>query len=275
MMWALAALLTVAAPAVAASSFAPADGVALRYTIVDERSDGATVTRFTSARRVVFRKTATGYRAELTILSVGAVGVRDLAAMSRRLMSALVGRTIRYQLDSQGAVIAVEDQAALIALIVATVGKASAAGTADSAARADAADKFAASLAAMPEAAQRDMLASFLSSVIDTSGGGMPGRRAVVVPMTSSLAQPVSLPGSETVGRTSKGWIAIDTEATGPITSGAGQPQGKSGVRITRHREIDPATGLVMLDDRRTETWLGSAPMKKNVIRSLATLAIE
>lgn len=264
MTW-LPALLVVA---IAAPSFAPADGVALRYTVVDERNDGTTVSRFTSSRRIVFHRTASGYRAELTILSVDAVGARDVAAMSRRLMSALLGRTIRYQLDAQGSVTAVEDQAALMALIVATVGKVAGAGKVDSTARSDAADKFAASLSAMPEAAQRRMLASFLSSVIDSSGGGVLGQRTVAVPMASSLAQAVTLPGTETVTRTANGRIAIGTVATGP---GAGE----SGVRIVRHREIDPSTGLVMLDDRQTESWLSSSPTKRNLVRIVATLAVE
>jgi hypothetical protein len=162
-------MLVMAAQAVTAPGFAPADGVVLRYTVVDERTDGAAVTRFASSRRIVFDETATGYRAELTILSVDAAGERDVAAMSRRLMSALVGRTIRYHLAAQGAVLAVEGQAALMALIVGAVGKVSKAGNGDSTARADAADKFAASLAAMPEATQRRVLASFLTCAIARS----------------------------------------------------------------------------------------------------------
>lgn len=270
MSWAVAALLAVAAPA-----FAPVDGVALRYTLVDERGDGASVARFTSSRRIVFHKTATGYLADLTILSVDAAGERGVAAMSRRLMSMLVGRTIRYQLDARGAVIAVENQAQLMALIVAAIGKTAAGGKDGSTVRSDAAGKFAASLATMPEAAQRGMLASFLTPVIDASGGGIPGERAVVVPLASPLAQSASLPGTETIARTARGWMAIDTIATGAIIPASAEPRGESGVRIVRHREIDPATGLVMLDDRRTETWLSAAPGRTNTVRSVATVTVE
>jgi hypothetical protein len=252
----LAALAVALAliPSAAFARFAPPEGKPLLYSLVEERGEGVTATRFTTERRVLFHKTADGFTADLIVVSADATGNAEIAAMSRTVPRSLMGRTIHYRLDAEGHVVAVEDQAALIALMADAFAAMS---------KAETAAKAAAAVRAMPEKQQLGMLASLLQPMaVADRADAVAGTRAVTVPAASPLGQAVALAGQETASRDSAGNIVIDTVAEG--STGADAPM----IRIATHLTIDRATGLLISSERRTESWLPAAPDKRTVSKS-------
>lgn len=258
---ALAVLPALVWPGVAAAKFAPVEGVSYVYAIMDTREAG----RFTSERRIVFRRADTGWTAELTVISADAVGTGNAATMSRGLLSALIGQHIRYRLDAQGAVVAVEDQDALIKRVGDAIGTAP--GKSSTAARDAVADRMAKTLAALTPDAQRTLLASLLTPAIGGALADDPiGERPIAMPAGSAFGPGgTELIGTQVVTRGDVRTV-IDTVAEGPSPGGAM-------TRIVQHREIDTATGIVMRNERRTETWLTATPDKRQVATSSATVA--
>ena len=263
MRWLLVLLLLW--PSVAFAKFAPVDGAALRYSVTEERG----ANRFTSERRIVFHKVAQGYTAELTIVAVDA-GTGDVAAMALRVMSTLVGRTISYDLSNQGLVVAVADQDMLFATIIAGFDAMGAAGKDDSAARDAVAGRTAAALASLPDAAKRLLLGSLLTPVI---GGALsdaqPGEGPVSLPASAPTGQSAALSGRQVVTRGADGRLVIDTDVSGPGPASDAPTM----LRIVQHREIDGVTGLVLVNERRTDTWLTAKPDAVTTFRTRATLA--
>ncbi len=254
---ALAVVLALA-PSAAFARFAPPEGKALRYAIVEERGDGATASRFTTERRVVFHKTADGFTADLTVTAADATGNEKIAAMSRTVPAALMGRTIRYQLDGEGNVVAAEDQAALIALVADAFAAMPEVGPGA---------RIANTIRAMPEAQQRGMLASLLQPIAVADRADAPAvARAVTVPASSPLGQAVALAGQETVSRDSADRTVIDTVAEG--STGTDAPM----IRITTRLVVDRATGLLVSSERRTESWLPASPDKRTIAKTTSSV---
>jgi hypothetical protein len=254
---ALAVALTLA-PSTAFARFAPPEGKPLRYAIVEERGEGVTASRFTTERRVVFHKVSSGFTADLTVTAADATGNEKIAAMSRTVPAALMGRTIRYRLDGEGNVVAVEDQAALIALVAGAFAAMPEVGPGA---------RIAGTIRSMPEAQQRGMLASLLQPMaLADRADALAASRAVTVPASSPLGQAVALAGQETVSRDSADRTVIDTVAEG--STGADAPM----IRITTRLVIDRATGLLISSERQTESWLPAAPDKRTVSKTTSTV---
>lgn len=269
---ALPALLWASA---AGARFAPPEGRTFLYAVTDTRGtgEGAPIVT-TSERRVTFRKLPGGYGAELTVVSVEMTGPPAVAAMAGNFMKTLIGRTIRYRLDGGGAVIAVEDQAALIADVVAALR----AMGGDGPNRGDAAAKVAQSVAAAPEPAQRAMLASLLTGAIAADRTEAPaGTRAVTVP-AAALGKAVTLPGRETVQRRADR-VTITDQAEGAVgqvvsaAPGADAAAGAPHLRVVDRVDLDPETGLLVSSERMVESWIDAAPDRRRVTHITATLS--
>jgi len=264
----LLALALLCWPSLALAKFAPVDGQALRYAVVEERAG----TRFTSERRIVFRQAEQGYTAELTIVAVDATGGEaDVGAMARRVLMALVGRTIRYRLTETGLVAAVEDQDALMATIVAGFGAMGSAGKDTSPERQAVASRTAAALSALPAGAKQSLLASLLSPVI---GGALseaqPGEGPITLPASSPTGQSAELKGRQVVIRAADGRLFIVSDVSGPGPGSVSDTP--TMLRIVQHREIDGVTGLVLVNVRTTDTWITDKPDVVTTVRTTSTL---
>lgn len=273
----LLALVLLCWPGVALAKFAPVDGQVWRFSLADERGD----VRRTQERRIVFHKAAQGYTADLTIV-VADTGAGDIGAMAARVVSALTGRTIRYDLNDQGMVVGVEDQDALMATLVAAFGAMGSAGKDASPERQAVAAQAAAMLGALPYDAKRLLLAALLTPAI---GGALsdaqPGEAPVSLPAGSPLGQSTELKGRQIVSRGADGRLIVDTDVSGPAANatraslpGAGMvdPAAVPMLRIVQHREIDAATGLVLVNERRADSWLSTKPDAITTIRARGTL---
>lgn len=262
----LLALALMCWPGAALAKFAPVEGQALRFTVAEDRAG----TRFTSERRITFHKAEQGYTADLTIVSVDAAGgERDIGAMARRVMNALVGRTIRYQLNDAGMVVTVDDQDTLMTVLATAFSAMGGAGKDASPERQAVANRAAAAIGALPYDSQRLLLASLLTPVV---GGALseakPGEMPITLPANSPMGQSAMLSGRQTVTLGAAGRIVIDSDVSGPGPAG----DAPTTLRIVQHREIDPATGLVLVNERRTDTWITAKPEAVTTIRSASTL---
>ena len=266
-------------PGVAAAKFAPPLGKVLNYTVVDVREEG----NFSAARRIVFSKAEQGYVAEVTIVSNGAAADSPrVGSMANRALAVLTGKTIRYHLNDQGLVVEIEDQDALMKAVVdglsAMAGK-------SSDARSAAGTQIAGMVAALKPDAQRTLLASLLSPAIAgvAEAEAKPGQRPIALPAGSSMGQQAELKGTETVARFNGDLISVESDVEGPAPGAlaAGVPgsdvaaRGTPMMRIVQKRVVDPATGLVFFNERRTERWLSTAPDERQTSRSTATLIAD
>lgn len=252
---ALAALSFCAATEVSAEIAPPVD-VPIRYTIVEERSDAKTMARFAVDRILTFHRTPQGYDAELRQIRSTAPAVQGVGAMFAAGMRAIEGRSIRFHLDSDGTVLAVDDEDMLWESVCAGL-EAMAQGQAKhSAPRKRFLNALAAPLRALPPARRRDMLASMIAPVIavrlPTPGdGAVP----VTVPARDLTGIAVDLPGTRRISRATDGTIMVETEAAGVTPA-----NGSDDVRLTiaSRSRIDPRSRLVTEAIESREILVGS-----------------
>lgn len=244
------------------AEFHPREGHGYRYITRQTRVDGATARAFTTERHVVFQRSATGFLAALTLDRIEQDAARDVAAMFQAALGALSGQTLRFVLDANGQIVAIENQAAVWQIIAEAMERM--AGSAGGA-RTSQAQALAAPLRAMPEARQRAMLASMLAPILGGDDAARTlGTRRVTLPVVSPLGSVVTLVGEERASRGEGGVLVIETFAAGPIDPlvaprQLGNPLNRKPVmaRVTRVRRIDSRSGLVLESRDESETVIG------------------
>lgn len=247
-----------------AVTFAPPLDRPLRTVTEATRTDAGVTRRFTSARRIVFRRAATGYRAEVTIESgePAAAGDDDPTAMFRAGFARIAGRTVVLHLDAAGRVTAIDDQAVVWKSFLDGIAALAPAGTGDlDRKRAGRIRAILAALAPMPPERQRATLATLVEPLIaaDIAAAGQSPPRPVKVPAGSAFGG-AQLDGLRTVRKVA-GTLEVVVTADGIITMAGpdGPLQGR--ISLETLRRVAPQSGLVVesLETRRTHTGDGSS----------------
>lgn len=226
------------------------------------RTDAGIARRFTNARRIVFRRTDTGFRAEVTIESgtPAAADGDDPAAMFRAGFARIAGKTIVLQLDPAGRVTAIDDQAMVWRAFLDGIAALAPAGSGDlNRKRAGQIGAILAVLAPMPPERQRATLASLVEPLIaaDITAAGELQPRAVRVPAGPAFGT-AQLDGVRAVRRAG-GLLVVSVSAGGKVTMrGPGGPT-TGHVDLENTRTVDPVTGLVLEERDSVRTELAGA----------------
>lgn len=240
-----AILLTAQA---SAAGFAPPLDRPFRAVTEATRTDAGITRRFTHARRIVFRRSGTAFRAELTIESgePATTPDDDPTAMFRAGFTRIAGRTVVLHLDSAGRVTAVDDQAAVWKAFLDGIAALAPAGTSDlDRKRAGRVRAILTVLASMPPERQRATLASMVEPLIaaDIAQAGESPPRAVRVPAGSSFGT-AQIDGIRAVRRSGRQLVA-SVSAAGDVMMRGPDGQIAGHVAIETERQVDPASGLV------------------------------
>lgn len=237
---ALIAAALITATAAAEARFAPPEGRVIHQTLVEERQDARGTQRYTNRRDIVFARTATGYRATVTI-GMGDTPQGSAAAMFAAGIAALRGQAIVFNLDSAGTLQSIDDEAALWTRFCDAIAGMAGQGAAPDSERARNLAALVAPLRNLPAERRRAILGSVLTVVIaGPLADRVPGTAAVTVPARGLGGAEQQLAGTETV-RAAEGGVVIDTLASGDAPS-AGRT---AHLTITTHHRIDQAHGLI------------------------------
>lgn len=231
------------------TGFAPPLDRPLRATTEATRSDAGVTRRFTHNRRIVFRRSGVGFRAELTIESGEPATTLDddPAAMFRAGFARIAGRAVVLHLDPAGRVTAIDDQAAVWKTFLDGIAALAPAGTGDlDRKRAGRIRAILAALAPMPPDRQRATLGSMVEPLIaaDIATTGESQPRSVRVPAGSSFGGS-QLDGIRAVRRVGEQLVA-SVSASGEVTMRGPEGPVAGHVAIETERQVDQATGLVL-----------------------------
>ena len=239
----LGALATLAAPADAA--FAPPDGVTFRYISHETRTTADAVRDFEIERRLIFHRSADGFVAEITVLPPADNRGDATRAMFNAAYAALAGIPVRFRLDRDGHLLAVENREAVWRRLVAAIGAMAPAGSSQR----PLSEALSKGLASMPAERQDAFLAAALGSIIAPEI--TPGEREITLPTARYGDEPVTLRGTETTLRAADGTLRVTTDARGTAVT---TEMRNIAVTLERVRTIDTATGLVRSLREETET---------------------
>jgi hypothetical protein len=269
----LDALIAAVLLAAQAATFAPPLDRPLSAVTETGRTDAGVTRRFTNARRIVFRRTATGYRAEVTIEPgpPATPGEEDLKAMFRAGFARIAGRTVVLHLDAAGRVSAIEEQEAIWKAFLDGIAALAPPGTDDlDRRRAGQIRAILAALAPMPPDRQRATIATLVEPLIaaDIAAAGESPPRPIRVPAGSAFGT-AQLDGIRVVRR-QNGHLIVSVSAAGEVSqrTPAGQATGR--VTLETMRRVHPATGLVLesRDSVRTEL-AGAAPATRLTVTTI------
>lgn len=263
-------LLPVALAASAAvATFAPPEGQTLHHILVEERDDGTVFRRFEIERTIVFRSTATGFTAEVTLIRTDQPA-GEIGRMFAAGLAGLKGRTVRFQLDRAGTIVSIDDEAAVWDALCRGIEELAA----RTAPKRSSSKPFVAPLRALEGDQRRALLGGMIAPLI---AGQIPAStdRPVTMAARGPGGASTRLDGRETIQRSESGAVLIDTVAAGTIPAQTPGGTGAS-VSIRTQRRIDPATGLVLQTIETRDTTLqqgspGGVPIH-DVIRKTSTL---
>ncbi|GAA0727503.1 hypothetical protein [Sphingomonas japonica] len=252
----LAALVAGAQQPDPAPVFAPPLGIPLTLRIERiQRTDAATF-RFSAERRIVFTRTADGFRAEMTLERSNSDAVGPGARFDAA-MAALRDVPMHVALDRDGAIVSIDDLDAHWTRFVAAL-----AGPVDGVAAPPA---IIAQLGTLPAEQRRAMLASALETAIlaELAGKGVQAEHSIPMrprpPYTS--ARPVTARYAVTAADDA---LVATTSAAFPVES----PQGEAEMTIDDRTEIDPQTGLIRTS-RETRSVTLTSGQRETTITSL------
>lgn len=258
-----------------ATGFAPPLDRPLRAVTEATRTDAGVTRRFTNARRIVFRRADTGFRAEVTIESGAPATVDDdnSAAMFRAGFARIAGRTVVLQLDRAGRVTAIDDQPTVWKAFLDGITALAPTGTGDlDRKRAARIRAILTALAPMPPERQQQTLASLVEPLIaaDIAIAGESQPRAVRVPAGSAFGS-TQLDGIRAVRRAG-GHLVVSVSATGEVTIRRPGGPATGRIELESSRTVDPVSGLVLETRDSVRTELAGAPPATRV--SITTLRV-
>ena len=246
-----------------AASFAPPLDQPLRAVTETSRTDAGVTRRFANARRILFRRSATGYRAEVTIEpgSPAVSGEDDPIAMFRAGFARIAGRTVVLHLDPAGRVSAIEGQETIWKAFLDGIAALAPPGSGDlDRRRAGQIRAILAALAPMPPERQRATLATLVEPLIaaDIAAAGESSPRPIRVPAGSAFGG-AQLDGIRAVRR-ERGHLIVSVSAAGDVTQRTPTGQATGRVTLETVRRVDPASGLVLESSDTVRTEIAGAP---------------
>lgn len=239
------------------AAFAPPLDRPLLVTTAVVRTDNGVTRRFETIRRIVFSRTAEGFRAAVTTQPQPARdGDDDPTAMFADGMAQLAGRTLTIELDASGAVTGIVDLPVAWRTVI--EGVAALAPTGQDALSRVRAARIAATvklLEALPATRQRATLGSVMTQIIAGEVEPAPATRAVTVPGRSAYGT-TQLDGFRAVRR-SGGGIEIDVSAQGQVALNGPDGPAQGRMSLESVRSIDPQTGLIVGSREHVRTLRG------------------
>lgn len=252
---ALTSLLVIATPATAA--IAPVEGRTYRLVTSTERDDGTAIRRFSMARDIVFTREPAGLLATVTIRA-GSGDKNDSSDFYSRALSALAGQALRYHLDPDGRVIAIDDLDTAWERLAAAVDAMAPAATPES----KSARRMGDILRALPPAKRQAMLASIVAPL------SLPrpqiGTRAIALSAEAIAGHKADLTGRETVSRLPSGLLRVERTAQDAPSS----PM----IALNAIRTFDPASGLLLTAEERRTLRIAEDTGRRLIITDRVTL---
>lgn len=253
----------------AGHGFAPPLDTPFVYTTTETRRSGTRTLRFSARRRIVFRRDGDdGVIAELRFEHADHSADGGIGAMFARAFEALGDRPLRFHLDHDGAVTAIDDRDAVWDRLCAAID-----GMGDTAARRKSAQAIAAALGGLPVARREAMLASMIEPLIaDDLAAMTPGDTTASIPARTPTAPGATIPGRRHVARRADGTLSISVDADGdvlPPKSGGASVH----VAISRRQQVDPVTGLVT-SSRETDAAVTGIGAKTNTNETVTTATL-
>lgn len=245
---------------IAAPTFAPPLDTPLRVLV--ERSDSGPVSRhFTMERLVRFSRSGDGYVAKVLVLRAESSGAEAMSGMIDAGFSALRGTPIVFRLDASGALVSIDELAAVWERLCHGIGEVAAnrrSLAADE--RKRLASRIAAPIGALPAEQQRALLGSLVTALI-ASEPAAPGVAPVKLPGASPFGRPATLEGTRRT-RIAGALIEAVTLASADVSLPAERetPARSGSLALETIRSADPRTGLVAsnVETLRTTTGTGS-----------------
>ncbi|MBX3594629.1 hypothetical protein [Sphingomonas sp.] len=245
--------------AVAAAFAPPLD---TRITVRSEmrRTDNGVSRRFAASRTVVFTRREDGFRATVTLEAAEAEEPGDdPTAMFRAAFSRLAGRRVVFDLDRDGAVIAIADAAALWAALLDGIRSlAPTGGSATERGRAARIAAVVAALNALPDASRRSIIASLLTPLIatDVARGGAQSPQPVRVPAASAFGA-TQIDGVRSV-RLAADTLEVRTAAEGPVRLRGPDGIVDGRIAVEMRRIVERGSGLVVRSEETVRTRTGT-----------------
>ncbi|MBR0553822.1 hypothetical protein [Stakelama marina] len=250
---ALVAAATAVQPA-AAAPFSPPLDRTLQLRISQTRSEDGRRKRFVVRRTVRFAREGDGFVAEL--VTIGADGANAGSAGSRfeAAMASLMGRTIRYHLDTRGRVRSIDELGVLWKSLTAAVAEEARKAHPE---RKGYAERIISSLGGLPVAQRQRMLATMLTSVIevDAAERGVMPVKAVTLPAQPPFGQDQRLEGTERSWREGNRLVVSERFAGDlKIPDGSGAV---AHIETDIVRRVDPLTGMLVRSRKTKRTTIG------------------
>lgn len=250
--------------------FLPPEGQPLRQLLTEERIEPNGTQRYVSEREIVFTRSASGYRAEVTIIGEShAAG--DAGAMFGAGIAALKGTPIRFELDRDGAVVTIADEAALWTRFCDAIEGMVRGNSALDAERMRNLQALAAPFRTMSPERRRALLGSMISAfVAGPLADRQPGSRAITLPARNPTGATTALPGKETV-TIGDGALTIDSIAEGDLSPGVH-------LTVVRRERIDAARGLIVEARTRRMSAVGTGAglrQSETVVSSVISLKVS
>jgi len=207
----------------------------------------------------------------VTILRADGEGPEGASGMFERAYGSLVGRPIRFRLDSAGHVTAIESGPelwdALADGIVAAMLTRRAHSTEEE--RRTLTASIAAPLRAMPADRQAAMLASLVTTVAPDDARLPAGSGPVHIPGRSPLGGSIECDGNRSVTRTAD-TVEVETRATGEMQVVGGTAR----LVIVNSSTSDPRTGLLRIGTERSEARIGEGAQERLLV-TVTTVRVE
>lgn len=236
----IAALLPLMLQVADPTLFAPPLDRTFTVEIMQARSVAQVRGVYRSSRTVRFQRDRDGVVAVLTVgPSEQAAATGADGDLFERAMAALAGQTMRFRLDSRGAVVGLDELDAHWRRLVDTIAQLSPGGGGE---------RYAAPLRGFPPAARLKFLASMLDPILPDPARHLPGERPVQVAARAPAGAPLQLQGRERVARRGDGTLLVSVDATGD--------DGRAAVTLRRRDVLDPATGLRISHEEQRRTAL-------------------
>lgn len=230
----------------------------LRQVLIEERSEPGPPQRFTTERELVFARTDSGYAVTVRVVRADPIA-GDVGAMFGAAMAGLRGQPIVFQLDPEGRLIGIDDEANIWARLCGAIAAMTNLAPQPDPRRRQLLANMVAGLEELPPAQRRAILGSMIEQIVAGPITEMqPGRRAITRPARTPGGVATVLRGTEAV-TLAAGALVIETEARGMVAAAtAPRATPPADIALSVHQRIDAARGMVLESRTERTTIIGT-----------------